>query len=310
MASTSSKSLVQVLKKIPLFNGLSPSQLQKILTFFTPRSYTPEEVLCEVGSHSEEMFVLLSGALSIITREGLQVATLKPVTTVGEVGVITRQPRSATVGVIAKCNTLILKRGQFEHLLRDNQDIQVVVYRNIIDILGGRLANDNIRMRDYVLEKTKFETQMRDERRRTSAAIRLLMERTATEKDQVEAQIAAITEKEIPTILVVDDEADVRKVIKRILADFFSVLEAGDGEEALTVISEQEPDLVITDINMPQMDGLVLLESIRDRFPDLPVLAISGYLDEEEIEGKGFNGFLHKPLQMDELRGLVEANLN
>ncbi len=310
MASTSSKSLVQVLKKIPLFNGLSPSQLQKILTFCATRSYSPEEVMCEVGSHSEEMFVLLSGTLSIVTREGLQVATLKPVTTVGEVGVITRQPRSATVGVIEKCNTLILKRGQFEHLLRDNQDIQVVVYRNIIDILGRRLINDNVRMRDYLLEKTRFESQIREERRRTSAAIRLLMERAAMEKDQAEAQITAVAEKEIPTILVVDDEVNVRKVIKRILADFFSVLEAGNGEEALSVIEEQQPDLVITDIKMPQMDGLVLLDNMRDRFPNIPVLAISGYFDDEEIEGKGFNGFLHKPLQMDELRGLVDENLN
>ena len=212
--------------------------------------------------------------------------------------------------MIEKCNTLILKRGQFEHLLRDNQDIQVVVYRNIIDILGRRLINDNVRMRDYLLEKTRFESQIREERRRTSAAIRLLMERAAMEKDQAEAQITAVAEKEIPTILVVDDEVNVRKVIKRILADFFSVLEAGNGEEALSVIEEQQPDLVITDIKMPQMDGLVLLDNMRDRFPNIPVLAISGYFDDEEIEGKGFNGFLHKPLQMDELRGLVDENLN
>jgi CheY-like chemotaxis protein len=310
MASTSSNSLVQVLRKIPLFTGLSPSQLQKILTFCTPRSYSPEEVLCEVGSHSEEMFVLLSGQLAIITREGLQVANLKPVTTVGEVGVVTRQPRSATVGVIEKCNTLILKRGQFEHLLRDNQDIQVVVYRNIIDILGQRLTNDNIRVRDYVLEKTRFESQLREERRRTSAAMRLLMEQSGMEKDQVEAQITSVAANEVPTILVVDDEAGVHKVTKRILAEFFSVLEAENGEEALTVIAEQQPDLVITDIKMPEMDGFTLLDNIRERFPDIPVLAISGYIDAEDIEGKGFNGFLHKPLQMDELRGLVDANLN
>ena len=83
------KLLIQVLKKIPLFKGLAPIQVRKVLSLCQHRTCKPGEKICESGTEPDEMYVLLSGEAVIITPEGLKVATILPVTTVGEMGVIT-----------------------------------------------------------------------------------------------------------------------------------------------------------------------------------------------------------------------------
>ena len=56
------KLLIQVLRKIPIFNGLAPTQVKKILGLCQHKSYKPEERVCESGSRPDEMFILLSGS--------------------------------------------------------------------------------------------------------------------------------------------------------------------------------------------------------------------------------------------------------
>jgi two-component system, NtrC family, C4-dicarboxylate transport response regulator DctD len=75
------------------------------------------------------------------------------------------------------------------------------------------------------------------------------------------------------------------------------------------VVSEQKVDLVLTDIRMPEMDGFALLERLRASNPDLPVLAVSGYLDASEVHGYAFDGFIDKPVSLPHLRDLVEATV-
>jgi CheY-like chemotaxis protein len=88
------------------------------------------------------------------------------------------------------------------------------------------------------------------------------------------------------------------------------VVQAENGVEALKMVEEQAPDLVITDIKMLEMDGFALLKQLRASRPDLPVLALSGYIEEEEAQTHKFDGFIPKPLRVDEFRQLVEATLS
>ena len=60
---------------------------------------------------------------------------------------------------------------------------------------------------------------------------------------------------------------------------------------------------------MPEMDGYDLLSALREEAPDLPVLAISGYVDDEDISEYGFDGFISKPLALDRFRHTVEEAL-
>lgn len=111
------------------------------------------------------------------------------------------------------------------------------------------------------------------------------------------------------TILVVEDDAQVRAFLEELLAlDGHEVHVAGDGRDALERLATLRPDLVITDLVMPEKDGVELVLQIRERDPDLPILAISGgravpgesYLRVARMLGA--DAIMEKPFAADELR--------
>ncbi len=75
------------------------------------------------------------------------------------------------------------------------------------------------------------------------------------------------------------------------------------------MLQAEQPDLVIADIKMPEMDGFTFLTHLRAQYPDLPVLALSGYVESDEILRYTFDGFIAKPLKIDEVRKIVEEAL-
>jgi two-component system cell cycle sensor histidine kinase/response regulator CckA len=112
------------------------------------------------------------------------------------------------------------------------------------------------------------------------------------------------------TILLVEDEDPVRAVNARALsARGYTVLEAASGVEALAIIQERGApvDLVVSDVVMPEMDGPTLLGELRQLYPDLKVIFVSGYAEDafkkNLPDGEEFN-FLPKPFS---LRQLVET---
>ena len=120
-------------------------------------------------------------------------------------------------------------------------------------------------------------------------------------------------------ILVVDDETNMRNTLAFILeAESYKVTTAEGGRKALQKILEAEEDdrpinLVITDVVMPDMDGLELIDEIRRLKPELPVLVITAYGSEKmkkELKRKGISGYLSKPFKGEELLARVAALLN
>jgi DNA-binding NtrC family response regulator len=102
-------------------------------------------------------------------------------------------------------------------------------------------------------------------------------------------------------VLVVDDDPEVRTLLSRRLRRAgYIVEEAGDGLEALGVVGKAVPDVVVTDMAMPRLDGLGLLKELRNRDPELPVIVLTGHGSLENAilamrDGSLFD-YLLKPL--------------
>lgn len=109
----------------------------------------------------------------------------------------------------------------------------------------------------------------------------------------------------MPHILVVDDEASIRNVLRDILEmEDYEVEEAKDGIEALAKVKTNKFDVIISDIKMPKMDGMDVLERIQILAPDIPVIMISGHGSIEtavDAVKKGAFDYIAKPLDMNRI---------
>lgn len=115
-------------------------------------------------------------------------------------------------------------------------------------------------------------------------------------------------------ILLVDDNADMREYVRRLLSRYYVVEAATDGIAALEVIAHHLPDLVLTDVMMPRMDGFGLLNALRSdsRTREIPIILLSARAGEEaKVEGlaAGADDYLIKPFSARELLARVEATL-
>ena len=117
-----------------------------------------------------------------------------------------------------------------------------------------------------------------------------------------------------PEVLIVDDNADLREYLTRLLEPDYTVRTAVDGADALAQLAERLPDLVLTDVMMPNVDGFELLARVREepRTQRLPVIVLSARAGEEAtVEGldAGADDYLVKPFSGPELLARVHANL-
>ncbi len=120
-------------------------------------------------------------------------------------------------------------------------------------------------------------------------------------------------------VLVVDDEPDVELMFRQrmrrdIRSGRYDFVFARSGVHALEVLAEH-PDVcqVITDLNMPEMDGLTLLDCLTEAWPDVPSLVVSAYGDSGRISSareRGSSGFVVKPVDFDLLRSAMAESLD
>jgi two-component system cell cycle response regulator DivK len=117
------------------------------------------------------------------------------------------------------------------------------------------------------------------------------------------------------TILYVEDNSDNRTLVRRILlSEDYDVLEAVDAFNALDILKTHHPDLILMDINMPEMDGYTLTAKIRSMpgFERIPILAVTANVmrgDKERTLEAGCDGYIQKPLDIDQLIREVERFL-
>ncbi|HEV3233444.1 MAG TPA: response regulator transcription factor [Candidatus Dormibacteraeota bacterium] len=114
-----------------------------------------------------------------------------------------------------------------------------------------------------------------------------------------------------PRVLVVEDEAALAKVLKlRLEMEGFEVRAAGDGQEAMEMIAQERPDIVVCDLMMPVMDGKQVTRAIKSdkKLKSIPVLILSALKRQQEMDELaklGADGFAAKPFDSKELTARI-----
>lgn len=115
---------------------------------------------------------------------------------------------------------------------------------------------------------------------------------------------------EVPTILVVDDEIVIREMISKILSrNSYQIILASDGFEALNLLEQNKIDVVMTDMKMPGMDGMELIELVKKNYPDMKIIVMTAFEDIYTIKDaimKGADEYITKPFNSYEINMIVE----
>lgn len=117
----------------------------------------------------------------------------------------------------------------------------------------------------------------------------------------------------MPLILVVDDDETIRDTLYELLSEQYDCQTAPTAEQALTRLEVESYDVVLTDISMPGLSGLELLGHVRQKYPDTPVIIISGISDQEHAQGLirlGAFEYLLKPFRIEVVEKSVKRALD
>jgi len=153
--------LANVLRtSVPLFRGFSPDEVEVILPLCRIRPFRAGEVLIQSGSPSTEMFLILAGEALVRTPKGLPLVRLARPETVGEMGIFTGAPRSATVEGCQDGTLVVISRPDLLKALAEDPPMAIRMYKNVIEILSHRLRNENLHIQMYRDQVQDLEVQL------------------------------------------------------------------------------------------------------------------------------------------------------
>ena len=141
---------IKIVEKIPLVKTLSSYQLQQVLRCGNLGSEPFGYTLFRQGDKSIGFYILLSGEL-VVLDGNTEIGHIKPVDIVGEMGMISNQPRSATIKVTKEATLINVPKMQFDALLKGDVDLAARVFRNMLDSLIGKLLTANEKIKKGVI---------------------------------------------------------------------------------------------------------------------------------------------------------------
>ena len=135
---------IKILRKIPIFNGLNVDQFQRIINICSKNVYKKNKKIFLEGEESYEIYILIDGELKVTFADGKELTRIKPVGIVGEMGIFTGEPRSASVEASTDCILLIINRSEFFKLFERDYFLAFKILMNVIKDLSKKLRKNNI----------------------------------------------------------------------------------------------------------------------------------------------------------------------
>ena len=103
-----------------------------------------------------------------------------------------------------------------------------------------------------------------------------------------------------PTVLIIDDEKEICELLREFIQDEFNVKVCSDPITAVDMVNKEKFDLVLTDLQMPNISGMGIIRTVRTASPETPIIIVSGNATEQLAQEHGVAGYITKPFKSDE----------
>jgi len=135
--------LIQLTSQIRLFAGVDLERIKKIVNIAEKKVFHKDQAVFKEGESSDEIFLILRGEL-LVKNQTTTINVLKDSDVVGEMGVLSKQPRSADVVAVHDCAVLSLHRKALDQLIEGDRELGFQIYKNAVDILCDYLRHNNV----------------------------------------------------------------------------------------------------------------------------------------------------------------------
>lgn len=179
------------------------------------------------------------------------------------------------------------------------------------DFGGGTLLTPSVPLDRGMLESEIVKVSDCEEHSQTPTSVLPQGRKLESSNANEPGLLSPDSDSELPILLIVEDNTDMRRYIREVLSEGYRIEEAADGEAGLARAAELIPDLIISDVMMPKLDGYQLCEKLKtdERTSHIPVVLLTAKSDKEsKMEGleQGADDYLVKPFESDELRVRVK----
>ncbi len=149
--------LMQIIQKIDVFDGLTVVDVQNMLAICFLKKYVKGEEVYRLGAPSADMVVLIQGRLQVIGKDGTPLVDIPAGTSIGEMGLFTGEPRSATILASQDSAGLVITRERLEGLMATEKAMKATILQNVVNLLSKRLTDTDHKLEAYMKRVEELE---------------------------------------------------------------------------------------------------------------------------------------------------------
>lgn len=201
---------------------------------------------------------------------------------------------------------------QIDSAHHEGSGIGLAVVKSFVEMHGGNIVADNAEEGSGAIFTITLPVKDASGAIEEKNNVNITSEQIQTELGDVEIYEDIAEDEPLPIALVIDDNADVREMMRTLLADKYKVITAGDGQEGLRRAMMTVPNVIICDVMMPVMDGLECCRRLKAEMctSHIPVMMLTACsLDEQRVQGhrEGADAYLPKPFSAEVLIAQLDA---